>query len=126
MAITTVVKSSNRGATPGERRGGRSRGTPNKATADVRDLARTHGPAAIKRAARLAGLVDGGDGMAESEQAQIAALGIILDRAYGRPSQAHIVQGDADNPIETRIELVIVDPSPRSASLPAAANARPI
>lgn len=80
------------GVRKGERRGGRQVGTPNKATAEVREIAAAWGPAAISKAAELAGLVknEAGEivGQAESEQARIAALGIILDRAYGRPPQA--------------------------------------
>ena len=70
----------------------------NATTACVREIALAHGSAAIEKAARLAGLVVDEDGkpigMAASEQGQIAALGIILDRAYGKPSQAHIVEGN--------------------------------
>lgn len=88
----------------GQKTGGRQKGTPNKATADVRSLAQMHGPAAIERAARLAGLVDAGDGMAESEQAQIAALSIILDRAYGKPTQP--ISGDVDNPLTIVHEIL--------------------
>jgi hypothetical protein len=50
---------------------------PNKATAEVRLLAREHGPAAIKELARLAM-------EAQSEQARISACNALLDRAYGR------------------------------------------
>ena len=77
---------------------GRKPGRMNATTACVREIALTHGSAAIDKAARLAGLVVDADGkpigMATSEQAQIAALSIILDRAYGKPSQAHIVEGN--------------------------------
>lgn len=124
--LTKVVKNSKHGASPGERRGGRDKGTPNKATKDVRALALLHGPAAIRKAARLAGLVDGGIGEAESEQTQLAAISLILDRAYGKPSQSHIVQGDENKPLRSVIELVIVDPSPRPQSIPPPANKRPV
>jgi hypothetical protein len=65
------------GSKPGEHRGGRKPGVPNKATAEVRSLAREHGPAAIKELARLTT-------EAESEMARIAACNALLDRAYGR------------------------------------------
>ena len=42
------------GSKPGERRGGRKAGVPNKATAEIRTLAREHGPDAIRELARLA------------------------------------------------------------------------
>lgn len=35
--MTTVAKTSNRGSKPGERRGGRQKGTPNKTTAAVKE-----------------------------------------------------------------------------------------
>jgi hypothetical protein len=61
--------------------------TPNKATADVKALAREHGPAAIQELARLAA-------EAMSEQARVAAIKELLDRGYGRAPQA--VTGEAD------------------------------
>lgn len=109
-----VAKSSGRGSAPGERRGGRQKGTPNKATGEVRDLAQVYGPKAIEAAAKLAGLVfdevnNEPVGVAASEQARIAALGIILDRAYGKATQ--VIAGDDDNPIKhaARIEVVFVN-----------------
>ncbi len=100
-----------RGSKPGERRGGRQKGTPNKATSEIKDVARKYGPAAIAEAAKLAGLVNGGEGKADSEAARVSALNILLDRGYGKPSQ--VVGSDPDNPLPetpSRIEHVIVDP----------------
>lgn len=93
----------------GKKTGGGSRaGIPNKSTAEVKELARAHGPAAIKR---LAELMKG----AESEQAQVAAAKELLDRAYGKAAQP--LTGDAENPIAilSRIERVIVDPAKPAA-----------
>jgi hypothetical protein len=56
--------------------GGRKPGVPNKVTAEVRDLARVHGPAVLEELARLAL-------ESESDQARVAAAKEILDRAYG-------------------------------------------
>jgi len=72
-----------RGAAPGERRGGRQKGTPNKATVEIKDAAREHGAAAITRLAHL--MVK-----AESEAAQVAACKEILDRGYGKAPQHNI------------------------------------
>jgi len=66
-----------RGSKPGERRGGRQKGTPNKTTAEIRELAQAHGPDAIAEAARLMK-------SAQSEATRIAAIGLILDRGYGK------------------------------------------
>lgn len=87
-----------RGARPGERRGGRAKGTPNKATAEIREVAKGYGPAAIRRAAELAGLISGTPA-AQSEQAQMAAINTILDRAYGKAAQP-IGGGDGTEPIK--------------------------
>lgn len=69
-----------KGSAPGERRGGRQRGTPNKVTAEIKAAARKHGEAAIKHLAKLMTT-------AESEAAQVAACKEILDRAYGKAHQ---------------------------------------
>jgi hypothetical protein len=65
------------GAEPGERRGGRQKGTPNKATAEVRELALKYGPAAVKELARLSE-------HAQSEAARVQACNAIIERAYGK------------------------------------------
>jgi hypothetical protein len=65
------------GSKPGERRGGREKGTPNKATAEVRELAGEYGPAALTELARLST-------EANTDTARIQACNAILDRAYGR------------------------------------------
>ena len=72
------------GSNPGERRGGRQRGTPNKATAEVRELALEYGPAAVKELATLAGLMPDGVGKAQSEPARVSACNAIIERAYGK------------------------------------------
>lgn len=69
-----------RGSQPGERRGGRQRGVPNKVTLAIKDLALEHGPAAIAEAARL---VTKG----KTEAVRLRAIEIILDRAYGKATQ---------------------------------------
>src|SRR3954453_24205308 len=76
-----------RGCRPGERRGGRVAGVPNKNTAEIKEIAQQYGPAAVAALAQLAGLTKGRPG-AESETARIAAMKEILDRGYGRPTQA--------------------------------------
>jgi hypothetical protein len=84
---------------------GRKKGVPNKVTAEVKDIAQQYGAAAIEAAAKLAGLVVGKDGepegQAESEQARIAALNIILDRAYGKATQ--LVTGEDGGPVKMEV-----------------------
>jgi len=64
----------------GIKTGGRVAGTPNKATRDIKEAARAHGPAAIKK---LASLMQSAD----SDTAKIAAAKELLDRAYGKATQ---------------------------------------
>ena len=61
--------------------GGRRKGSRNKATQEITELARAQVPAAVKELGRLAK-------SAVSETARVSAIGMILDRAYGKPSQA--------------------------------------
>jgi len=87
-----------KGSKPGERRGGRQKGTPNKATAEIKEIARKHGPAAIAECLRVMK-------NSESDQARIAAAKEIMDRAYGKPAQA--IVGDEDEaPVKTVMEIV--------------------
>ena len=66
----------------GKRRGaGRKAGTPNKVTADIRELAQRYGPESVEELARLAK-------EAQSEQARVEAIKEILDRAYGKSKQS--------------------------------------
>lgn len=76
----------------GQKTGGRTAGTPNKATADVKALAAKHGPDVIKELARLAK-------SAESEQARVSAIKELLDRAYGKSAQP-VGGGDGTEPIK--------------------------
>lgn len=78
-------------------------------TAEVKELALQYGPDAVVEMAKLAGLVAGAK-PAEAEQARIAALKEILDRAYGKPTQH--VAGSEDEPeiqVRNKIEFVVVD-----------------
>jgi len=68
------------GSKPGERRGGRQKGTPNKITADIKALAAVHSQDALNTLAEIAR-------NGESEQARVAAANSLLDRAYGKPRQ---------------------------------------
>lgn len=101
-----VVKNSNRGSKPGERRGGRVKGTPNKVTAALKDMAREHTEAALNT---LVSVLAGGEGVPAA--AQVAAAKEILDRGYGKAST--VLSGDEDGgPLQlvTKIQLVGVRP----------------
>lgn len=84
----------------GKKTGGRVAGTLNKATADIKEAARVHGPEAIGLLWLLART-------SETDGTRVAAIKEILDRGYGKATQ--IIGGDANAPIVTRIENVIID-----------------
>lgn len=73
----------------GNRGKGRPKGALNKATKDVKEMARRHGPAVIEGLARLFQEAD-------SDAAKIAAGKELLDRAYGKATQP--IAGDDDLP----------------------------
>lgn len=86
-----------RGPAPGTRIGGRAKGTPNKATAEIKDIARQYAPDAVKELARLAK-------HAVSEQARVAAIKEILERAYGKSTQP--ISGEGGGPLQVLITSV--------------------
>lgn len=79
------------GAKPGERRGGRQRGTPNKATAPLKELAGRYDAEAVEV---LVGIMRNKELPA---QARVGAVRELWDRAHGRPQQA--VALGADGPL---------------------------
>jgi hypothetical protein len=81
-----------RGCAPGERRGGRKPGVPNRATANIKALAQPYGAPAIAELAKLAGLTKAPGAMLEATR--VAALRELLDRGFGKATQ-HI-GGDVD------------------------------
>lgn len=77
----------------GKKTGGRVRGTPNKATADIKAAAAIHGPLAISVLAEIA---------TDSENAaaaRVAAAVALLDRGFGKPAQA--LTGANGGPIQS-------------------------
>lgn len=65
----------------GVRLGGRKKGVPNKATADIKAYAQKHGKAAIEGILKLAR-------RAKSEQVRLNAWTELMNRAYGKPAQS--------------------------------------
>lgn len=78
---------------------GRKPGVPNKATACIRDAAREYTNQALSV---LVEVMTKGD----SAAARVAAANSVLDRAYGKPSQALEVDANLRADVVTRIELV--------------------
>ncbi len=98
----TVAKSSNRGSKPGEHRGGRKKGTPNKATASLKDIARQYTEQAVNS---LLEVLKGGEGIPPA--AQVAAAKEILDRGYGKASQV-LTGGEDGGPVHLVHEIRLV------------------
>lgn len=68
------------GSKPGERRGGRQKGTPNKASADIKAIAQTYTDEAMAELARIMR-------ESESDPARVSAIKEIFDRGYGKAKQ---------------------------------------
>lgn len=81
------------GSKPGERRGGRVKGVPNKVTADVKAAAQHYTTAALKTLAEIMG------GVEQPAAARVSAAVALLDRAHGKPMQAVQASGPDGGPI---------------------------
>ena len=78
----------------GRKTDGRKKGTPNKATADIKALAQVYTNEAVEE---LAVIMRGSD----SEAARVAAIKELLDRGHGKVPQA--VTGEGGGPIAMAI-----------------------
>jgi hypothetical protein len=87
-----------RGAKPGERRGGRQKGVPNKATREIKELAGQYTDEALNTLVSVARA-------SESDAARVSAAKEILDRAYGKAPQA-LTGEDGEGPIRHVLEVV--------------------
>ncbi len=65
------------GSKPGERRGGRLKGTPNKATAEVKAAFQKHGQELVEALLALT--------KSDDERVRLGAIQAALDRGWGRP-----------------------------------------
>lgn len=73
----------------GIKTGGRKAGTPNKATAAIKDIAGQYTEQAVTT---LVSILAGGEGIPAA--AQVAAAKELLDRAHGKPGQSVDITGD--------------------------------
>ncbi len=76
--------------------GGRPKGSLNKATKEIRTIARPYAPSAVKELARIMAKSD-------SDQARVAAIKELLDRGYGK-SPATMAGEDGEGPAELVIK----------------------
>ena len=91
----------------GIKTGGRQKGTPNKATADIKALAREFTPKAMQR---LVQIIEESD----SDAAVVSAIKEVFDRGYGKAKQP-LIGGDDDDPamkVVGAIEWRVVDSRP--------------
>jgi hypothetical protein len=99
---------------------GRKKGNLNKATREVKEIARPYGPGAVRVLAQLAGLIDG-QPPAESEPARIMACRELLDRAYGKSTV--LIVGDEEQPVRIDFRWApAMEPEPTAPIIDAAAN----
>lgn len=71
-----------------QKTGGRQKGTPNILTASIKQLASSHGPAALTKVAELMNSPD--------ERVALAASQEMMNRAYGKAPQS--IEGTEDGP----------------------------
>ncbi|GBH27933.1 hypothetical protein [Burkholderia vietnamiensis] len=85
----------------GRKTGGRTKGTPNRATGELKALASQYGPEAIAALVTLMRHTD-------NDTTRLAAARELLDRGYGRPAQYNELSGPdgaalfPENPINVR------------------------
>ncbi len=91
-----------RGSKPGEKRGGRKPGVPNKVGADVKAIALTYTQEAIQ------GLVALARSSETPPAARVTAWDKVLDRAVGKAPQA--ITGDNGGPIEVKFRFKLDRP----------------
>jgi hypothetical protein len=77
----------------GVKTGGRKAGTPNKVTADIKALAQEYGASAIST---IVGIMN----TSENDTARLAAAKELIDRGYGKASQAVEVNGEVGLTVE--------------------------
>ena len=90
------------GSKPGERRGGRQKGTPNKSTRELKAALQKHQDELIKALLDLT--------RSEDERVRLGAIQACLDRGWGKAAQP-LTGEDGEGPAIVRIERVIVDPA---------------
>ena len=84
--------------------GGRQRGTPNKATADVKAVAATYTTAALETLAEI--MQDG----TAPHSARVSAANALLDRAVGKPRQEIEHAGSEPEPLTVIIREFVKPP----------------
>lgn len=91
----------------GKKTGGRIKGTPNRATVEVKVAAQVYTQEAVETLAKI--MRD-----SASDQAKVAAVKELLDRAHGKPKQSVDVDANVKAAVAA-VEWRVIDPSAPSA-----------
>ena len=81
----------------GQKTGGRRKGTPNKATAEIKAAFRKHGDELVDALLALT--------KSDDERVRLGAITAALDRGWGKPAQALQIKGDPDSPVIFNLRL---------------------
>ena len=86
----------------GRKTGGRQKGSLNKSTVEIKDLARAYGVSAIERLGALL--------LSPDDRVAIAACQALLDRGYGKPRQSmDVMTTDVQRPPTEMSEEELVE-----------------
>ena len=100
------------GSKPGERRGGRQKGSLNKATKDIAEAAKKYTTKSLK----LLGDIVDDENATNSDRLRAAAL--LLDRGYGKPSQVLNHRGEGLKAMVPIINFGLVEDQTRDRPPP--------
>lgn len=87
------------GTEPIPERLGRPKGALNKATAEIKAVAQQYGPEAIEELVRIMR-------ESENEKTRVSAISELLDRGYGKASQAVIADINIRHALAVRLDSV--------------------
>ncbi len=80
-----------------QKTGGRRRGTPNKATGEIKVALQRHGTELVEALLALT--------RSDDERVRLGAITAALDRGWGKPAQAIAIKGDPDSPVVFNLRL---------------------
>jgi hypothetical protein len=86
---------------PRPAKAGRRAGTPNKATFEIQQACREHGPVMIARLVRMANNPDG--------HVAIGAIKLLFAYGYGRPRERVVLTGMEGAPLEPKVIFYMPD-----------------
>ncbi len=99
-----------------QKTGGRRKGTPNKATGEIRAALQKHGEELVRALLALC--------KSDDERVRLGAITAALDRGWGKPAQALQIKGDPDSPVIFNLRLgegiapKVIDHEPQQGVVP--------